>query len=175
MRSEVRLIRGSPNGVHHARAQPCRPGSHRPERWSSSTGNGGRHQPETPVAMGRSAQKGAYCFRLHRDPRFEYSYREDGARTIPISGFRLRQLREKEQVEPSKWADEVYADWPESLKKSSQNCWVICNDFDWQIPHQKLGGLCRDTLTCETSKGGSFWRRAGRSEVRLFLMKLNTY
>ena len=54
MRSEVRLIRGSPNGVHHARPQPCRTGRHRPERvvvidwkcWSPSTGNTGRHAPE---------------------------------------------------------------------------------------------------------------------------------
>ena len=49
-RSEVRLIRGSPNGVHHARPQPCCPGRHRPEqvvvihrkRWSPLTGNPGR-------------------------------------------------------------------------------------------------------------------------------------
>jgi len=54
MRSEVRLIRGSPNGVHRARTQPCRPGRHGPERvvvidrkrWSPSIGNPGRHAPE---------------------------------------------------------------------------------------------------------------------------------
>jgi len=56
-RSEVRLIRGSPNGVHHARPQPCCPGRHRLEqvvvihrkRWSPSTGNLGRHGPARAI------------------------------------------------------------------------------------------------------------------------------
>lgn len=47
-------IRGSPNGVHRACAQPCCPGRHRPEQavvidrkwWSPSIGNPGRHAPE---------------------------------------------------------------------------------------------------------------------------------
>ncbi len=59
MRSEVRLIRGLPNGVHHARAQPCRPGRPGPERlvvidwkrWSSSTGFTGRHAPARAVQI----------------------------------------------------------------------------------------------------------------------------
>jgi hypothetical protein len=53
-KSEVRLIRGSPNGVHHARPQSCCPGRHGPEQvvvidwkwWSPSTGFTGRHAPE---------------------------------------------------------------------------------------------------------------------------------
>jgi hypothetical protein len=64
-RSEVRLIRRSPNGVHHARPQPCCPGRHGPEqvvvihrkRWSPSTGNPGRHGPARALDRNNEAKR----------------------------------------------------------------------------------------------------------------------
>ena len=50
-----KLIRGSPNGVITPVHSPVDLVAIDRNRWSSSTGNGGRLQPETLVAMARSA------------------------------------------------------------------------------------------------------------------------
>src|SRR6185437_896970 len=59
-KGEVRLICGSPNGVHHALHSPVALVAIDRNRWSSSTGNGGRLQPEIPVAIARSAHTSLY-------------------------------------------------------------------------------------------------------------------
>jgi len=54
-RSEVRLIRDHPTAFITPVHSPVALVAIDRNRWSSSTGNGGRLQPETPVAMARSA------------------------------------------------------------------------------------------------------------------------